>query len=62
MTDAADPRFEPRYQEIATFMRAPYVPSMEGVDEVVIDKDVVGGKKDPIRVFSEQQEAVGTAA
>ena len=32
MTDAADPRFEPRYQEIATFMRAPYVPSMEGVD------------------------------
>jgi ATP-dependent Clp protease ATP-binding subunit ClpX len=38
------------------------LPSMEGVDEVVIDKDVVGGKKDPIRVFSEQQEAVGTAA
>ena len=32
MTDPADPRFEPRYQEIATFMRAPYVPGMEGVD------------------------------
>ncbi len=32
MTDTADPRFEPRYQEIATFMRAPYVPSMDGVD------------------------------
>ena len=32
MTGAADPRFEPRYQEIATFMRAPYVPGMEGVD------------------------------
>lgn len=27
-----DPRFEPRYQEIATFMRAPYVPSIDGVD------------------------------
>lgn len=32
MTDAANPRFEPRYQEIATFMRAPHVPSLEGVD------------------------------
>ena len=32
MTGAANPRFEPRYQEIATFMRAPYVPSMDGVD------------------------------
>ena len=32
MTDTADPRFEPRYQEIATFMRAPYVPSLDGVD------------------------------
>lgn len=32
MTGSANPRFEPRYQEIATFMRAPYVPSIEGVD------------------------------
>lgn len=32
MTAVTDPRFEPRYQEIATFMRAPYVPSLEGVD------------------------------
>ena len=37
------------------------LPGMEGVDEIVIDKDVVGGKKDPIRVFAEQQEAVGAA-
>ncbi len=27
-----DPRFEPRYQEIATFMRAPYRPDLAGVD------------------------------
>lgn len=32
MTGPANPRFEPRYQEIATFMRAPYVPSIEDVD------------------------------
>ncbi len=29
---AGDPRFEPRYAEIATFMRAPYVPDLAGVD------------------------------
>ncbi len=32
MTDPVNPRFDPRYQEIATFMRAPYVPSIEDVD------------------------------
>ncbi len=32
MSTAGDPRFEPRYQEIATFMRAPHVPSLEAVD------------------------------
>lgn len=29
---AGDPRFEPRYAEIPTFMRAPYVPDLGGVD------------------------------
>ncbi len=27
-----DPMYEPRYQEIATFMRAPYRPELDGVD------------------------------
>jgi guanidinopropionase len=39
----ADPRFEPRYQEIATFMRAPYVPSMEGVDIALYGVPYDGG-------------------
>jgi ATP-dependent Clp protease ATP-binding subunit ClpX len=36
---------------------------MEGVDEVMIDKDVVGGSKEPIRVFSKKasKEAPGAA-
>jgi len=37
------------------------LPSMEGVEEVVIDKDVVEGRKDPVRVFSETRKA-GDAA
>jgi ATP-dependent Clp protease ATP-binding subunit ClpX len=37
------------------------LPGMEGVDEVVVDKDVVMGSKDPIRVFS-KAEATGDAA
>jgi ATP-dependent Clp protease ATP-binding subunit ClpX len=31
------------------------LPEMDGVDEVVIDKDVVGGTKDPVRVYAEKQ-------
>ncbi len=31
------------------------LPQLDGVSEIVIDKDVVGGTKDPIRVFSEAQ-------
>jgi ATP-dependent Clp protease ATP-binding subunit ClpX len=31
------------------------LPSMNGVDEVMIDKDVVEGRKDPIRVYAEKQ-------
>ncbi len=31
------------------------LPGMEGVDEVMIDKDVVEGRKDPIRVYAEKK-------
>ncbi|HYJ82918.1 MAG TPA: ATP-dependent Clp protease ATP-binding subunit ClpX, partial [Allosphingosinicella sp.] len=31
------------------------LPSMDGVDEVMIDKDVVEGRKDPIRVYAEKK-------
>ncbi|MBO9671174.1 MAG: ATP-dependent Clp protease ATP-binding subunit ClpX [Sphingobium sp.] len=35
------------------------LPTMEGVTEVVVDKDVVGGTKDPIRVFAETKRKAG---
>src|SRR5262249_39948025 len=39
------------------------LPSMEGVDEIVIDKDVVDGRKEPVRVFAKKsKEASGDAA
>ena len=31
------------------------LPSMDGVDEVLIDKDVVEGRKDPVRVYAEKR-------
>src|SRR5436189_259694 len=31
------------------------LPSMDGVDEVLIDKDVVAGTKDPVRVYAEEK-------
>ncbi len=31
------------------------LPDMDGVDEVVVDKDVVAGTKDPVRVYAEKQ-------
>jgi ATP-dependent Clp protease ATP-binding subunit ClpX len=38
------------------------LPSMEGVDEIMIDKDVVMGSKEPIRVFAKKaKEAPGAA-
>src|SRR3954470_15608280 len=37
------------------------LPSMDGVDEVMIDKDVVEGRKDPVRVYAEKEKA-GDAA
>src|SRR4051812_28005303 len=37
------------------------LPGMDGVDEVMIDKDVVGGSKEPIRVYTKKEKA-GDAA
>ncbi len=31
------------------------LPGMDGVDEVVVDKDVVAGTKDPVRVYAEKK-------
>jgi ATP-dependent Clp protease ATP-binding subunit ClpX len=31
------------------------LPGMDGVDEVVVDKDVVAGTKEPVRVYAEKQ-------
>ncbi len=39
------------------------LPSMDGVDEVMIDKDVVEGRKEPIRVYAKKEkEKAGDAA
>ncbi len=39
------------------------LPSMDGVDEIVIDKDVVDGRKEPVRVFAKKsKEKTGDAA
>ena len=38
------------------------LPSMQGVGEVVVDKDVVAGTKEPIRVFSEKDKRAEDAA
>jgi len=35
------------------------LPTMEGVSEVVVDKDVVEGRKDPVRVFAESKRKAG---
>ena len=38
------------------------LPGMDRVDEVMIDKDVVAGTKDPVRVYSGKEEKTGDAA
>ena len=38
------------------------LPSMDGVDEIVIDKDVVEGRKEPVRVFAKKKKEAGDAA
>ena len=37
------------------------LPSMDDVDEVIVDKDVVEGRKDPVRVYAKKEKA-GDAA
>ena len=37
------------------------LPGMDGVDEVMIDKDVVAGTKEPIRVYAEKKKADSAA-
>ena len=32
------------------------LPSFDGVDEVMIDKDVVEGRKEPVRVFAKKEK------
>ena len=36
------------------------LPSMDGVDEVHVDKDVVAGSKDPVRVYAKKEKASAT--
>src|ERR1700740_1386097 len=38
------------------------LPSMDGVDEVHVDKDVVEGRKEPVRVYAAKDKAGGDAA
>ena len=38
------------------------LPSMEGVSEVVVDKDVVEGRKEPVRVFTDKDKKAEDAA
>ena len=38
------------------------LPGMDGVDEVMIDKDVIEGRKEPIRVYAEKKQKDGAAA
>jgi ATP-dependent Clp protease ATP-binding subunit ClpX len=33
------------------------LPTMEGVTEIVVDKDVVEGRKDPVQVLKGQEKA-----
>jgi ATP-dependent Clp protease ATP-binding subunit ClpX len=37
------------------------LPAMEGVTEVVVDKDVIDGRKEPVRVFAEKRKAEDAA-
>ena len=38
------------------------LPSMEGVDEVHVDKDVIEGRKDPVRVYASKEKTGSDAA
>lgn len=43
MTSTSDPMMEPRYQELATFMRAPFRPDLDGVDIALYGVPYDGG-------------------
>ena len=36
------------------------LPSMEGVDEVHVDKDVIDGRKDPVRVYAKKDKTASS--
>ena len=38
------------------------LPSMDGVDEIMVDKDVVEGRKEPVRVFAKKGKEASPAA
>ena len=38
------------------------LPGMDSVDEVMIDKDVIEGRKEPIRVYAKKDKAGAGAA
>ena len=38
------------------------LPSLRGVEEIVISSEVVEGKARPLRIYSERQEELGTSA
>jgi ATP-dependent Clp protease ATP-binding subunit ClpX len=37
------------------------LPTMDGVDEVMIDKDVIAGSKEPVRVYAQKEQAESAA-
>ena len=37
------------------------LPSMDGVDEVHVDKDVVAGSKDPVRVYAKKDKSAASS-
>ena len=38
------------------------LPAMDGVEEVVINKEVIEGRSQPLQIYSERQEDVGSSA
>ena len=38
------------------------LPSMDGVEEVVINSEVVEGRAQPLHIYSERQEEIGSSA
>jgi ATP-dependent Clp protease ATP-binding subunit ClpX len=38
------------------------LPSLRGVEEIVISSEVVEGKARPLRIYSERHEELGTSA